>query len=69
MASSSDDNLDDSRKDDASPHDKAATRKVSVHCSTPSSRRGIWERQPSCPLVVLGLEEITLHYITIRVIE
>jgi len=30
MASSSDDNLDDSRKDDASPHDKAPTRKVSV---------------------------------------
>jgi len=31
MASSSDDNLDDSHKDDASPHDKAPTRKVSEY--------------------------------------
>jgi len=33
MASSSDDNLDDSRKDDTSPRDKAPTsRKVSADC-------------------------------------
>ena len=29
MASSSDDNLDDSRKDDATPYDKTNARKVS----------------------------------------
>ena len=40
MASSSDDNLDDSRKDDASPHDKTSTRKVSECSNATTKTRG-----------------------------
>ena len=59
MASSSDDNLDDSRKDDASPYDKAPTRKVSVLQNTVVPRGN--KRGSAEPSPVLGLEEITLH--------